>query len=278
VDRRTFLMLTSTVIGSSAMAELNQIRERPDPKTFEAGDFLWPKAPGVFIPYSGVSASRSLTLAQELSEEEWTAQKIDFIRSVRSAQSQDPAKKAYLEQIATDMENLSYSAFYNSYAAGVTPTDFQTYGAGQILYVGHVAIVDFDSNGKPVVIEAVYGEAPRGTSIVERLPYDEWIEVRKSPLVWQGRLKVFDATKRADIAHVANEQLMKPYRFFNFDLSDESGFYCSKLVWYATMKAIGVALDGDPNPRRRIWFSPLQAMKQRDRIEILSSAGNYRNA
>jgi uncharacterized protein YycO len=146
------------------------------------------------------------------------------------------------------------------------------------LYVGHVAIVDIDSDGAPAVIEAVYGKAPGGTSIVERISYEKWIQWRNSPLVWHGRLRNIDAAKRADIARAANDQLLKPYQFFNFDLSDASGFYCSKLAWFATMKATGIALDGDSNPRRQIWFSPLQAMNQRDRVEILSSAGSYRNS
>jgi hypothetical protein len=276
--RSLILFATAAATASLSQAQVNTFQERPDPANFQSGDFVWPKPSGAFVPYAGLPPDRSLVQAEELSEEVWTAQRIEFVRSARLNPPQDPIERAYVQKLADDLENVSYTAFFHSYAADVAPSDFQAMGAGQLLYVDHMAIIDVDERGEPHVIEAVYGKAPRGTSLVERLPYTEWLIGRKTPLVWHGRLRGADRIGRQAIAVAAREQINKPYRFFNFDLSDASGFYCSKLAWYATMKATGIALDGKSDPKRFIWFSPLQALKRKSEIEILSSAGNYRNA
>ena len=284
LGRRQFVALvsmSSPFATAFALAQkLNDVRiqERPDPTTLQSGDFLWPKPPGgAFIPYSGTPPENQIVDAQELSEEEWTTQKFEFIKQARAATASATPDGKYLQKIADTLEAQSYTSFFNSYAGDVDPSDFQVYGAGRLLYIGHVGIVDV-VEGKPYVIEAVYGTTPAGTRIVGRVSYDAWLNYRKMPLVWHGRLLDHPGDRRARIAAVAASQINKPYKFFNFDLQDSSGFYCSKLLWFSVKMATGISLDGNDTSKRLIWLSPLQAMKQRQRLELLSSAGEYRNA
>lgn len=260
------------------LSQTNTIQERPDPRTFESGDLVWPKKSGSFVPYSGTSKDNAMVDAEELTEDEWTAQKFEFIREARLSPSSDPIERAYQLQIAASVEATTYTKFFNDYAGGVRPEDFQTYGAGRLLYVGHVGIIEVDeAERKPYVIEAVYGKTLNGTSLVQRVAYDQWLSARGEILVWHSRLRDLDSDKRAAVAKVARGQIGKPYKFFNFNLLDDGGFYCSKLVWFSVMKATGVALDGNVEPRRLIWFSPLQALSQRETLVTMSSAGSYRN-
>lgn len=285
--RRAFVLASAGAMAGilqakAAFSQLVNAAERPDPKTFESGDFVWPKPPGAFIPYEGVPPERLLVDAQEVTESEWTRLKFEFIRAARAADpGVDPAERQYRLDIADRLETMSYSTFFNDYSAGVSPKEFQTYGAGQIAYVGHVAILEVDPASKiPYVIEAVYGQTLECKSCVQRVSYERWLSARGNVLVWHGRLKGVGAAQRAQVAALAGVEQGKPYRFFNWNLMDTSGFYCSKLVWYAVMKATGIALDDNPDPRRPIWFSPLQAMKygkEKNHIDLLSSPGNYRN-
>lgn len=283
MNRRNLLAHALTLVTAapiSGYAQRSSVQERPDPATFQSGDFLWPKpVGGAFIPYSGTPQTNWIVDAAELSEEEWTSQKFEFIKAARASRNESGPDAQYLRDLADRLEVLSYTKFFNAYTGDVMPEEFQAYGAGHLLYVGHMAIVEIDpKDRKPHVVEAVYGKTPVGSSVVQKLPYDTWLAYRNNPLVWHGRLRDVDAGRRAGIATVASDQVNKPYRFFNFHLQDATGFYCSKLAWYATKTATGLALDGNDNPRRLIWFSPLQAMKQKARVELLSSAGNYRNA
>lgn len=260
-------------------ADLTQSAARPDPKTFETGDLVWPKRPGAFVPYAGTPVNKLLVDAEELREDEWNDLRIQYIRSARSdAPVINPDIRAYRMRVADVVENLSYTRFFNDYSASVGPDDFQTFGAGQIAYVGHVGIIEVDpSDRTPYVIEAVYGNALACKSCVERVLYDEWLKARGNVLVWHGRLTGLDVATRGGIAMIAKQQLDRPYQFFNFDLMDDTGFYCSKLVWFSVFRASGIALDNDSNPRRLKWFSPLQAMNSKKHIVLLSSPGNYRN-
>jgi hypothetical protein len=284
ISRRQILATIGGVFACAAfskpaVSQIIQSAQRPDPKKFETGDVVWPKPAGAYIPYAGTPADRMVVEAQELQEQEWNDLRVEFIRAVRADMSSiDPTTTAYQRKIADIVETMTYTRFFHEYAAGVKPDDFQTYGVGQIVYVGHVAIIEIEAASRtPYVIEAVYGPSLTCKSCVQRVTYDDWLKARGDILVWHGRVRNVDADKRAAIAVVAKQQLNKPYRFFNFDLADDAGFYCSKLLWYSVMKATGLALDGNPEGRRLIWFSPLQAMRSKNYIELLSSPGNYRN-
>jgi acylphosphatase len=281
--RHLLTALASAIVGAvlskPAVSEILKSAQQPNPKTFETGDIVWPKPPGVFVPYAGTAADRMIVQAQELQEEEWNELRIQFIRAARAdTPDVDPEKLAYQRKVADIVETMPYTRFFHEYTANVKPDDFQTYGIGQIAYVGHVAIIEVDAATKiPYVIEAVFGPSLTCKSCVQRVTYADWLKARGDILVWHGRVRNVDAGKRAAIATEAKQQLNKPYRFFNFDLLDDSGFYCSKLLWYSVLKATGIALDGNPDSRRFIWFSPLQAMQSKSSVELLSSPGNYRN-
>jgi hypothetical protein len=280
IGRRAVLMAigAAVTVKAAVSAALVKSAQRPDPKSFETGDIVWPKPPGAFVPYAGVPSGRALVEAEELREETWNQLRVEFIRQARSPVADaDDATLAYQKKVADIVENMTYSSFFHEYAAGVKPDEFQAYGVGQLAYVGHVAIIEIDTVSRmPYVIEAVYGQSLACKSCVQRVPYRDWLNARGDILVWHGRVRNIDAQKRTLIAASAKQELNKPYRFFNFDLSDNGGFYCSKLLWYSVFKATGIAIDGKTDARRFIWFSPLQAIRS-ENIELLSSPGNYRN-
>jgi hypothetical protein len=266
--------------GTPSTAQTTRLAQRPDPKVFETGDLVWPKPSGAFIPYSGTDPTKSAVSALELREEEWQRLRVLFVRSARaSAPALPEADRAYQLKLANEIEAMTYSQFVHDYAAGVSPGDFQTYGIGQLAYVGHVALIDVDvASGVPYVIEAVYGPSLACQSCVQRVRYTDWLQARGDVLVWHGRLRNLDGAARQRVVEVARRQLQKPYQFFNFNLADASGFYCSKLVWYAVQAATGIHVDGNSDSRRLIWFSPLQLLNAREQVQLLSSPGNYRNA
>jgi uncharacterized protein YycO len=147
------------------------------------------------------------------------------------------------------------------------PDAMTPFGAIAPFYVGHVAIVEAGRQ-EPHVIEAVMGKG------VQRITYAAWRKGRKGELVWHGRLKDIAGDALAKIPQIAQTQVGKPYDFWNFDLSNDQGFYCSKLVWYSVWKATSEALDDNKNPRRRLWYSPKQMLKSK-RLCLLNSPGSY---
>ena len=160
---------------------------------------------------------------------------------------------------------MSYDTFLQVYGEGVAPGAVTPY-AGR-LSVGHVAIVRM-IGGKATIVEAMWGIG------VREIAYEDWGAEREGQWFWHGRLKAVDPSKRTEVAERAAEQVGKPYRFWNFNLQDDSGFYCSKLAWFATREATGVVIDDDPEPKRQLWLSPKQLLKS-PHLQILHSPGNY---
>lgn len=212
----------------------------PDPKQLQSGDFLWPKRPGVFVPYDAGPPR-----TPDADEAKWSEERDSFLANVRS-------RAPYFTR--TDIENmrkLTYDEFYAQYT-GVSKTNITNYSANGPVYVGHVAIIEIDDAGTPWVIEALWG---RG---VIRHPYSEWTIERTGEVVWLGRLAKLSNADRAKIPIEAKKQVGKPYDFWNFNLNDDTGFYCSKLAWMATFRSLNLAVDDDFNARRAFWFSPKQ--------------------
>lgn len=247
------------------------IADFPDPSTFQSGDFVWPKKKGAIIPYSVAGGAPS--------EEEalWNAQHQQFLRD-SAAQGQIPL------DVLERLKSLTYSDYERSYSSesssgrtGVPET--RSLGGGGVA-VGHVGIIEIDAAGIPYVIEAVPTgpDAAPGKSGVIRLRYDEWLKNRKGSQVWHGRLRGPDRQTRKKIADEALKQLGKPYQFFNFNLIDEDGFYCSKLAWLSAWQGAKIAPDDDPNPQRGAkfppWFSPRQ-LTQAKYVEMLHKPGEY---
>jgi uncharacterized protein YycO len=129
-------------------------------------------------------------------------------------------------------------------------------------------MIELDSEGVPWVIEALWAPG------VVRQRYQEWISARSGEVVWHGRLKGAGQQDRSRIAAEAKNYLSKPYDFWNFNLADVSGFYCSKLVWLAVMRSLSIAVDGNPNPTRLFWLSPKQLLYA-DLVDRLFDPGDY---
>lgn len=248
----------------------------PNPKSFRSGDFIWPKKDGQFVPYAGTARGGAVVDEEELNEDQWNQMRIRFIRRARSSAAVGP-EADYLRRMADRLEEMTYTEFFHEYAAGVTPGRFQTYGLSNLFYVGHMAVLDVDASGQAFVIEAVLGQSLSCRSCVQRVSYVDWLKARGDVYVWHGRLSKSDGATGAAVAKAAMSQAGKPYEFLNWDLLDDSGFYCSKLAWYAAYKGAGIALDADANPKRNIWFSPLQAVRRTKEIELLFNPGNYQN-
>lgn len=177
---------------------------------------------------------------------EWEAMKLEYLRTELDARR------------AQVIEEMDYEEF-REYYAGSRLGPF---------YVGHVAILERDEDGHPWIIEAI-------SDGVLRVPYEDWREERNAEHLWHARLRDFEEKQRAEIAAEARRQVGKPYGFFNFDLEDDRSFYCSKLAWYSVKKKLGLALDGNPDPRRNIWFTPKQMIQLRA-LELLKDQGEYK--
>jgi cell wall-associated NlpC family hydrolase len=232
----SFLLLS----GQQDVGAIAKQATAPDPKQFQSGDFLWPKKPGVFVPYDA-GPPRS----PDADEEKWNEERDRFVANLAT-------KAPYFTPAQTEkMRRLTYGEFYSRYT-GASKGKSAAYSAGGPIYVGHVGIVEIDEAGAPWVIEALWG---RG---VIRHSYSDWLAERPGEVVWLGRLTNLPAAQRASIPIEANKQVGKPYDFWNFDLNDNSGFYCSKLAWMAAFRSLNLAVDGNRDPRRFFWFSPKQ--------------------
>lgn len=238
----------------------------PDARQFQTGDLLWPKKKGAIIPYSA-SAPPDAELI------EWEKQH-RLLLDAAEAPGVPP-------QVAERLRALTYEQYREIYFGdppqGNQP---QVMRAGTpTVAVGHVAIIDVERGGDVFVIEAT--PAPQPGSIrgaIVRLPYKDWLAGRKDYQVWHGRLDKGGSDDRAKVVTVARAQVGKPYAFFNFDLNDDSGFYCSKLVWMSVWRALNIALDGNANSDRRgqfpPWFSPRQLANSPD-VRMLHKPGEY---
>jgi hypothetical protein len=259
--RRKFLcgLALSSIAGHGASNAQDEPK-RPDPADFQAGDFLWPKRPGQWVPYnSGADPERTIDKAR------WLQERNSFIATIR-AQSNSPQQ---LRQLATDLEGMEYSEFYELYQGDRAPDVSQPFGGGGGggFYVGHVAIVGLQ-DATPIVIEALDGKN------VVTSTYADWLISRPGAWVWHGRISNRSVTDRAKIFAEAAKHIGKKYDFWKLDLSDTSGFYCSKLCWLATMNSLSLAIDDNPDPKRGFWFSPKQMLKSK-RIEKRFNPGNY---
>jgi len=229
----------------------------PDPALFRSGDFVWPKKPRTYVPYiSGRPADPAID------EANWLKERNDFIAEV-------PRKAPYLVPPAIDrMRNLTFGEFYAEYVGGQEPDTPGVYPRGDGLYVGHVGIIEVDSSQTTWVIEALDKQG------VVRRTYTDWLAGRPGEIVWLGRVADYPEAERAKIAIEAKTQLGKPYNFWNLDLGDTAEFYCSKLAWWAILKSLNLAIDGDPNPKRKFWFSPKQLLYE-DRMTRLFDPCSY---
>jgi hypothetical protein len=217
--------------------------KRPDPRDFESGDMVWPKKPGSFVPYASQSSGNP-----DSERQQWTQEKMNFLTRVRRGDIPGA------QEIADQLDRLSYDEFRTRYLRDLDPTRVIPFSSGGLIAVGHVGIVEMDASGVPWVIEALLQPG------VVRQRYSSWLEARQGEIVWHGRLLGFSKETRATIATEAKKYVSRPYNFWNFNLADDTDFYCSKLVWLSIMRALDTPVDGDRDARRSFWLSPKQVL------------------
>jgi hypothetical protein len=248
--------------GQAVPATPQSVSDFPDPKTLQSGDFIWPKTKGAIVPRTGQPSQdqRAFEAARE-----------------RLLQGNGSTSGLSAEDI-NKLKSMNYEEFETLYFSGPAGRSFSI--GGQTFSVGHVGIIEIDAHGVPYVIEAIPSVALKGNVI--KTPYSDWLKGQSGAQVWHGRVRDLGPKLRKRIAVEAAKQLGKPYDFFNFDLNDDSGFYCSKLAWMSVWRATRrssarpIAVDDDPHPRRPFlaWFSPKQLVNAK-RIVLLHKPGEY---
>jgi cell wall-associated NlpC family hydrolase len=258
--RRASLIALFYALGTVlAVGEPAPTQPAPLAKLLQAGDLIWPKKPNATVPYNSRPGE-----AEKSDEAQWYREKEEYLATLAKKENPSDDEK----QRFSELKRMSYQGFVSYYLddhAGDRPVPF----SGGTVYVGHVAIIDV-IDGERWVVEAMVGK----NKGVQTVPYGQWIAERKGELFWVARLRDFSPEQRANVVKIAKEQLGKPYNFWNFDLGDTSGFYCSKLAWYAIFTATGIAPDDNKNPKRIIWFSPKQLTTSRH-LEFVVNPQDY---
>lgn len=229
----------------------------PVPAQLQAGDLIWPKKPQAVVPFNSRPGE-----AKEGDAAVWNSEKNLYLEKLRNASNPSPQERESYDLL----QNMSYAEFQVLYLGGRTPGEPANYSTS-LPYVGHVGIVDI-VNGSPVIIEAVMGQG------VRRIAYDDWLRERPGELIWLARLKDVPPEKRSAVAKAAADNVGKPYHFWNFNLLDNSGFYCSKLAWYSIWSGAGFAPDDNPSPDRSLWYSPRKLMESK-RLDLIVNPGSY---
>jgi hypothetical protein len=268
VNRTVFLLcvhaIVATLLLGCACPKGGDIigTSPPAPELLQPGDLIWPRPANAVVPvraalHEGSTGDRKL----------WEQGKRDYLAALE--------KKSGLSSIERDRYNklrrTSYEDFVKQYAGRMPDATSQTRDFPQIS-VGHVGIIQFE-NGQPVVIEAMSGS---NVNKVQKVSYTEWIKHRlaSGELFWLSRLKDTPPEVRAQVGAIAESYLDKPYNFWNFNLYDDSCFYCSKLAWLAITKATKSPPDGNPEGDRTFWYSPKMLLCS-GRLESIVSSGNY---
>jgi hypothetical protein len=264
VNRKRFVVVVTFLAGWLVWSMESNAQPLPTPPVvteLQAGDLIWPKKPGKIVPYdSGIGAETQETAKR------WDSEKNAYIDALTAKNDLSAEEQARLTQLSS----MTYSAFKLYYFQGHTPGEPTKFGFDTgPLYTGHVGIIRV-VNKIAYVVEAMWDKNKN----VHQLPYDEWIRERKGEVFWLGRLKDVSAEQRAQVAEKAAEELGRPYNFWNFDLSDDNEFYCSKLAWLSIRKVTGFAPDDNLNPKRVLWYSPKQLMES-NHIELKVNPGQY---
>jgi uncharacterized protein YycO len=248
IDRREcVLWLGSLALAATTSTAQAQPAKKsaplPNKANFQSGDFVWPKKPGTYIPYNSGETS-----ARQADELRWLQERDRCVAALRKEPGHFTASEI------DGLANLTYAEFYGRYAAGMQPGVAAKFSGESGLYVGHVGIIEIDNQSVPWVVEAL------GDRGVIRQSYEDWLRGRPGESVWHGRLKNENAARRASIVAEGKKYVGRPYDFWNFNLADDTAFYCSKLAWLSVYRALNVAVDGDQNPKRAFWFSPKQLL------------------
>ena len=278
-DRRNFLSslgaasLAATVGMRTAAAQqpnAQSVPDFPDMRNFRTGDLLWPKRK------RSLPQARSAEPKQGDDRPEWEAARQQLLANPRAA--------GLSPEVAERLRTMSYAEFereYFSLSARDLPASAAPAARGALpgpISVGHVGMIHLESNGGAFIVEAIPSWRGSPHKGVVRLPYAEWLGGYTNIQVWHGRLHGVDEGSGRRLLDTALRQIGKPYDFFNFNLNDDSGFYCSKLIWMCAWRGLQLAIDDDPNPNRGTrfppWFSPKALIAVRH-VTILHSPGDY---
>lgn len=262
-------MLGTVVSFPALLASTRSIADsaplRPDPKDFQAGDLIWPKKPGDWVAYNSVAYDQ-----ESAAETQWNKEKKAFIGALRARwESATPQEKEAVERLSS----MSYRDFKSIYLGDTELGAVRLRGGSSGFYVGHVAIVTQTSQN-PLIVEAIQGEINK----VRTMSYADWLADRQGQNVWLGRLDIADPAERAKVPAEALKYVGQKYDFWNFDLNDDSGFYCSKLVWLSVFRSLGIAVDNKKDPKRSLWFSPKQLMNSHKHIALRFDPCSYGSA
>lgn len=231
---------------------------RPNPKSFQNGDLVWPKKPGAYVPYASVPDAD-----YDADKRQWLADRDAYVGRMEKDPTLDEEGRKELDRLRT----MEFSEFVVRYEADEQVGVYTPY-AGSGLYVGHVGFIEIDKDSTAWVIEAVLHKG------VIRQRYSEWLAGRPGTYVWHGRIRDVNAAQSDQMIAESKKHIGKPYDFWNFDLDSDKGFYCSKLIWLSAHRALDIAVDGKSKAKRWFWFSPKQLLYAK-RVHILHNPGKY---
>ena len=260
--------IASVSVGGGRVLSQGVIPNPPSPDALEPGDFLWSKPMCSYVPLYKTDG-----MANTKPEEAWEQEKKEFLDRV--AKSGSSSKYPEIHNI----ERMTFEDFVLKFQGPEALQNLQTQSenarvAGNVsalgianffnLYCGHAAIVGKpDEGGVPQVIEAEYKFK------VVKITYKQFLKNHDDSDVFHGRLKNYSKDLRAIVADKADKYIETPYDFWNFNLRDKSGVYCSKLPWLCVYDAFTTALDHKAlDGWRPFWFTPKMMTESPD-IEML---------
>ena len=223
----------------------------PAATLLEAGDLIWPKKPGVIVPYVSTPGEAGKSDAMR-----WAEEKEDYLNQIRRNPNPSPQEK---ERYAA-LQHMTYEEFVDYYLV----TAFQ----GRLL----TSAWGSSTSATLVLLRLSTGNRSlwRRCGVLVFSAYLMQIGCR-SALVnsfgWDAS-KTFHLKSELRWRRWAAEQIGKPYNFWDFDLEDASGFYCSKLAWLSILQGAGFPPDDNPNPHRALWYSPKQLIKSKH-VELI---------
>ncbi len=209
----------------------------PNPNTFQAGDLIWPKKPGAYVPYNSQPKG-----TYEDDSQQWEKEKNHFVNQVRSNSNASESERNF----AAKFEKMTFEEFRQEALGEEERSDFVPFGT-DFIYSGHVGMVFFE-NGEPWVVEAVPGG-------VQSISYKQWLQERIGFNVWHGRFTKPNSEELTKMVDTARQVIGKPYSLWNLNLNDKSSFYCSKLIWFAAFRGINWNID-EGKPDRETWYTP----------------------
>ena len=256
VVSQTFV--TVSFLTGCAQCPWTQVGQSPPAANIlQPGDLIWPRPPNAFVPYRAALQEGSTG-----NPTQWEKEKERYLATLRAKSTLSATERARYNEL----RSMTYPDFVKRYFAPLPRARLEARGFASIS-VGHVGIIQIE-NGRASVIEAMMGSG------VQKVTYEKWIADRRGQLFWLSRLNNTSPDIRAAVAATAERYLGSTVNFWDFDLRDDSCFYCSKLAWLAITKATSLPPDGNPNGDRVFWYSPKQLLCSRNLQSIVSS-GNY---